>query len=372
MTSRKNTCLLVMLLQSLWVQGQLTLTNLSKMKYLTVVALIGISAFSLLAQQPDPPGQVEVGEQPVNEAYLFAHMTHEDYGRLYYSVSLDGLHWYRLNDGNRVFEDYKGHPDITKGHDGRYYIAGNRSDASPDINIWVSENLITWKTHSVYIPELKKTPGYSQALQRIGAPKLYYDEASGEYVMTWHTPHQEGTKEDPERYWASQRTLYVTSKDLKSFSAYPERLLPWDMGTIDVFIRKAEGKYWTIIKDERYPTLDWVTGKTIRIANSESLLGPYDHLSDPISPNFREAPMLIPSPNGAVWYLYYEQYPGVSYGLSIADSLSGPWYQASGYTFFADWDKYSLPEKVRHGCMITISRLEYNQLVDEFGIEKED
>ncbi|WP_421871521.1 family 43 glycosylhydrolase [Marinoscillum sp.] len=322
------------------------------------------------AQQPDPPGQVKAGERPVNEAYLFAHMTHDDYGELYYSVSLDGLHWYRLNNGKRVFEEYHGHPDIVKGHDDRYYIAGNESDASPDITIWVSEDLISWKKHSVFTPDLKKTPNY-QPLQRIGAPKLYYDKNSRQYVMTWHTPHEEGTKEDPERYWASQRTLYVTSRDLKEFSEVPNKLFDWDMGTIDVFIRNAEGKYWAIIKDERYPTLDWVTGKTIRIASSDNLFGPYKDLSDPISPNFREAPMLIPSPNGEVWYLYYEQYPGVSYGLSVADQLDGPWYQISGYTFFSDWDKYSMPPKVRHGCMITISSEEYDQLVTEFGIDKQ-
>ncbi|MCP8900967.1 family 43 glycosylhydrolase [Gilvimarinus xylanilyticus] len=322
-----------------------------------------------LAQQPDPPGQVEKGEKPVHEAYLFAHMTHADYGRLYYSVSTDGLHWYRLNEGKRVFPEYQGHPDITRGPDGTYYIAGNTSDSSPDINIWSSQDLIQWTLHSTYRPELKATPGYSQALQRIGAPKLFFDEASKQFVMTWHTPHKEGTKEDPERYWASQRTLYVLSKDLKHFQGPPKRLLDWDMGTIDVFIRKDEGSYWAVIKDERYPTLDWVTGKTIRIARSDNLLGPYKELSDPISPNFREAPMLIPSPNGEVWYLYYEQYPGVSYGLSVADSLSGPWYQISGYTFFSDWDKYAVPEKLRHGAMITISRKEFDKLVDEFGIE---
>ncbi len=332
------------------------------------------SAFSLstasFAGQPDPPGQVRPGEKPVNEAYLFAHMTHSDYGRLYYSVSLDGLHWYRLNGGKRINDDYHGHPDIAKGADGTYYIPGNESDASPTINIWSSTDLIEWRRYSQYTPDLKATPGYSQALQRIGAPKLFFDEASKQFVMTWHTPHLEGTPEDPERYWASQRTLYVTSPDLKRFSAPPRRLLDWDMGTIDVSIRRAEGKYWTIIKDETYPTLDWVTGKTVRIARSDSLLGPYKDLSPPISPNFREAPMLIRSPNGAVWYLYYEQYPGVSYGLSVAKSLAGPWYQISGYTFFHDWDKYSLPAKVRHGTMLTISRRQYDALVERFGIEQ--
>ena len=142
------------------------------------------------------------------------------------------------------------------------------------------------------------------------------------------------------------------------------------MGTIDVFIRKIGENYYAVIKDEAYPTLFWVTGKTIRISRAPSLTGPYSEPSAPISPNFREAPMLIPSPDNKIWYMYYEQYPGVSYGLSIADNMNGPWYQASGYTFHSDWDKYSFPDSVRHGCMITISKAEYDRLVNHFGIDK--
>jgi hypothetical protein len=319
------------------------------------------------AQQPNPPGQVENHEDAINQAYLFAHMTHQDYGRMYYSVSLDGLHWNALNNKKRVFNEYHGHPDICKGHDGRYYIAGNESDASPDINIWVSEDLITWKKHSTFAPDLKSTPDYSYCLQRIGAPKIFFDKDSKQYVVSWHTPHKEGG----ETYWASQRTLYVLSTDLKTFSEHPTRLFEWDFGTIDVFIRKIGDSYYALIKDETYPTLYWTTGKTIRIAKAPFLLGPYSLPSDPISPNFREAPMLIPSPDNKIWYLYYEQYPGVSYGLSIADNMNGPWFQASGYTKFDNWDKYSFPDSVRHGCMITISKNEYDNLVDEFGIEND-
>lgn len=332
-------------------------------KFITLIFLMSLQA---QATQPNPPGQVKVGEKPTNEAYLFAHMTHSDYGRLYYSVSLDGLHWKRMNGNKRVFSDYQGHPDIVKGPSGRYFIAGNASDASPDINIWSSLDLITWTKHTTFTPNLKSTPNYSKALQRIGAPKLFFDKASAQFVLTWHTPHLEGTPTDVERYWNSQRTLYVTSEDLLGFSS-PKMLFDWDIGTIDVFIRQAEGKYWAIVKDERYPTLDWVTGKTIRIASSDSLLGPYTKLSAPISPNFYEAPMLIPSPNGKAWYMYYEQYPGISYGVSVADKLTGPWYKLSGNTHFADWDKYSMPAELRHGAMMTISRKEYDQLVTHFG-----
>ncbi len=325
-------------------------------------------AINNFAQQPNPPGQAANQLERVNEAYLFAHMTHEDYGRLYYSVSLDGLHWHSLNNKKRVFDEYKGHPDICKGHDGRYYIAGNQSDASPDINIWVSDDLIQWAKYSVYTPDLKSTPDYSNALQRIGAPKIFYDSNSKQYVLSWHTPHKEGG----ETYWASQRTLYALSKDLISFSSHPTRLFEWDMGTIDVFLRKIDGNYYAVLKDETYPTLYWVTGKTIRISKSPSLFGPWSEPAAPVSPNFREAPMLIPSPNGKIWYMYYEQYPGVSYGLSIADNMNGPWFQASGYTFYSDWDKYSLPATVRHGCMITISKKEYDRLVERYGISKKD
>ena len=338
-----------------------------------MICLFLLTSFSTIgrAQQPNPPGQVEDNEKPVFEAYLFAHMTHQDYGRLYYSVSTDGLHWNTLNQGKRVDNNYQGHPDICKGPDGKFYMAGNANDASPDIIIWVSSDLTKWEKHAIYTPNLKATPEYSNALQRIGAPKLYYDEDSTQYVITWHTPHENGTKEDPEKYWKSQRTLYALSPDLKTFSATPKRLFSWDIGTIDVSIRKIDHVYYAILKDETYPTLYWPTGKTIRIAKSKSLLGPYSLPMDPISPNFREAPTLIPSPNGKIWYMYYEQYPGVSYGLSIADNVNGPWYQASGYTFFADWDKYALPPKVRHGCMIPITKEEYNTLVNTFGLDKQ-
>jgi hypothetical protein len=319
-------------------------------------------------QQPDPPGQAK-GAPAKYEAYLFAHMVQGDYGRLYYTVSLDGLHWKRLNGGKRVSEEYRGHSDICQGPDGRYYLVGNRNDSAPDINFWVSDDLVKWTKFSAFTPDLTRVPDYPSPLARIGAPKLFYDSETAQYIVSWHTPHLPGTKEDPERYWTSQRTLYVLSKDLKTFSS-PRRLFPWNMATIDVGIRRVGNRYYALIKDERYPTPEWTTGKTIRIASSASLTGPYSDPSPPISPNFREAPMLIPSPDGTAWYLYYEQYPGVSYGVSVALSPDGPWYQLSGYTSIPAWNKYEVPAGLRHGCMLPISGKQYDALVAAFGIDR--
>lgn len=336
-------------------------------QYIISIFVIGLLLGTpLYANQPDPPGQIVSGKA-VNEAYLFAHMIHGDYGRLYYSVSKDGLHWTLLNNGKRVFDEYRGHADICQGHDNCYYLVGNNNDKAPDIYFFVSDDLITWDHYSKVTPELNKTPGYANAMQRIGAPKLFFDIDSKQYLLSWHTPHTGVDPNLPEPYWVSQRTLYMTSKDLKTFEGPPQRLFDnWDMATIDVIIRKSQGHYYAIIKDERYPTLDWTTGKTICISKADKLLGPYPKPGSSISPNFREAPTLIPSPDGKIWYLYYEQYPGVSYGLSVADNLNGPWYQISGYTFFSDWDKYILPPQVRHGCMISITYKQYNAVIEAF------
>jgi hypothetical protein len=346
----------------------MTILSMKKKCRITTAILSAASLFltaPLFAQMPDPPGQCEPGEKPKTEAYLFAHMMHGDYGRLYYSVSLDGLHWEILNGGQRVFQEYRGHASICQGSDERYYLVGNRNDEAAAINFWVSDDLIEWKKFSDFTPDLKSVPDYPKALARIGAPKLFYDEASSQFLLTWHTPHDLGKTDLPEPYWASQRMLYVTSKDLKTFCEPPRKLFDWDMATIDVMIRKVDDAYYAIIKDERYPTLDWTTGKTIRICKANDLLGPYSKPGPPVSPNFREAPTLIPSPNGKAWYLYYEQYPGVAYGLSVAASLEGPWFQAAGNQQ-PSWDKYHLPPKVRHGSMIPITRKQYDALVKAF------
>jgi hypothetical protein len=271
-----------------------------------------------------------------------------------------------LNGGRRVSNEYRGHASIVRGHDGRYYLVGNRGDNQPDINFWVSEDLITWKKYSDYVPNLTHVPDYPKAMARIGAPKLFFDQASSQYVLTWHTTHDLGQTDLPEPYWAGQRTLFATSKDLRTFSQLPRKLFTWDMATIDVTLCQEGNYYYAILKDERYPTLDWTTGKTIRISRSPGLLGPYSEPGPPISPNFREAPTVIPSPNGRVWYLYYEQYPGVAYGLSVAASLQGPWFQIAGNQQ-PSWDKYHLPSKVRHGSMLLITRKQYDSIVSAFG-----
>ena len=139
------------------------------------------------------------------------------------------------------------------------------------------------------------------------------------------------------------------------------------MATIDTIIQpNPEGGYCAILKDERYPSYDWPTGKTVRITCADELLGPYPTPGPSISPNFREAPTVIRSPDGADWFLYYEQYAGTSYGLSKAPRLEGPWVQMSGNSGVTEWNRYEVPADTRHGSMIQITRAEYDTLVAAF------
>jgi hypothetical protein len=288
--------------------------------------------------------------------YLFAHMMKSDYGRLYYSASTDGLHWTLLNNGKRVCEDFRGHPDICRGHDGRFYMTGG----SGTVTLWVSDNLVSWSRLLEFKPDVYKIPDFKPQERTYGAPKIYYDEDTAQYLITWHTSQNKKLREKPEHYWAGQRTLYITSKDLKTLTQ-PKRLFQYDMATIDVIVRKIDGRYYAIMKDELYPSFDWTTGKTIRIASSQNLTGPWTEPSPGITPNFREAPTLIPRLNGKGWYLYYEQYPGVSYGCSTARKPSGPWYDL----YIKD---YEVPENARHGCMIPISQKQYDAIMAAYRV----
>lgn len=290
--------------------------------------------------------------------YLFAHMTKDDYGSLYYSISSDGLKWDTLNSGKRVNEVYRGHPDICQGHDGRFYMIGVEKETgrSP---LWVSSDLLTWK-ESDTIPRKVFTSftGYNATDSWRGAPKMFFDELTKTYIITWHSPDRSIKREAFEDYWCSMRTFFVTTKDFKTYTE-TKRLFPFEFGTIDVIIRREGNIYYAIIKDECEATALWPTGKSIRVCVSHSLTGPYSYPGPSISPNYREAPTVIPKLDGSGWLLYYEQYPGVQYGLSAAPSINGPWYDIW-------YNNYSVPSTARHGCMIPITQKQYDALLEKY------
>lgn len=297
-----------------------------------------------------------------NKAYLFAHMTAEDYGGLYYSLSTDGLNWHLLNDGKTVEEDYRGHPDIIKGHDARYYMIGVE-EGTGKILLWVSSNLLNW-TMEKELPEevFLQADGHKANPGWYGAPKLFYDDAQKQYLITWHMPGQGISKDDFEGYWCSMRTFVTVTNDFNTFTP-AKKLFNFDMGTIDVIIRKEGDLYYAFLKDECEATAQWPTGKSIRMSVASKATGPYSYPSAKISPSYREAPMIIQKPDNSGWYMYFEQYPGLQYEASEAPALAGPWFDV--YKM-----RVNIPSVARHGAMIEISINQYNAIINQFKLKE--
>ena len=119
-----------------------------------------------------------------NGGYLFAHMRHEDYGRLYYYISRDAKNWTKLNNNERVVPEYRGHPDIMKGRNGRYYMIGV-SEKTQNPILWTSKDLVKWKQEK----ELSAEPFiHIEALDTFEFLKAqvgtgYYEELIRKYLL---------------------------------------------------------------------------------------------------------------------------------------------------------------------------------------------
>jgi len=304
----------------------------------------------------------EANKNPNNEemgAYLFAHMLDTNYGALYYSVSLDGINWKMLNKGLVVNSEYIGHPDICKGRNSEYLMIGF-DKSSPNPILWKSDSLILWEKKKILSDDVfTSLSGYTVNQKWLGAPKLFYDKDSDKYMICWHA-YKTGINNNEQR-WESMRSFYVLTSDFNSFTV-PQRLFEFTaekdtaIATIDAIIRKTEDGYFSVLKDERWPK-NSETGKTVRISFSDKLTGPYLNPGMPITPAWYEAPSIVKSIDGEKWYLYAENYPN-KYVMFSADSLNGKWTR----------NNINM-EGVRHGCVITISKLEYNKIILKF--EKE-
>jgi hypothetical protein len=270
-------------------------------------------------------------------AYLFAHMIHDNYGGMYYSVSEDGVNWTTLNDTLPV-SAYRGHPDFCLGKDGRYYMIGvvmNEGVGQPVL--WATDDLVKWKIEKQIPLSTMDVSAFGHETTKYwaGAPKMYYDKYSKQYIITWHAPLAglaPGIPDDDatKRYWCSIRTFYILTSDFETFTT-PQRLFAFtgeyeNMPTMDVIIRKIDGKYYAFIKDERWPGDTPEGYKAISIAKSDNLTGHYENPWRPVTDTWHEAQTIVPKKGDPAngWFLFVEHYP-IEYALYEAITIEGAW-----------------------------------------------
>jgi len=305
--------------------------------------------------------------------YLFLHMTNADYGRLFYSVSRDGISWTTLNGGEMISRFYNGHPGVCRGGDGKWYMISMSSTEQPYYPVlWYTDDLITWKHRDLpsSMQDLSdyKENGHPWSTEHgwYGAPKMFYDEASGQYMITWHAGRSDVTLWTDE-YYHSNRMFYTLTRDFQTFTK-PQRLFHFEghesLPTIDAIIIKSGSTYYAVYKhdtwfDDVWAGQDGLDRNCLHIAHSSSLTGPYvtgNKIYE--TSEYLEAPTVVPSPDGKRWYLYAEAYvsAGKPYRMFSAPSLDTPL-----------WTPVTInPPKARHGNMLRLDENTYMNVVRAF------
>lgn len=292
--------------------------------------------------------------------YLFAFITKNEYYKLHYALSRDGYNWTTLNNGEVLLDEYWGHPDICKGPDGVYRMIG----VFPT-TLWETTDLINWTKRDLPKEVFDRSNEFGYyTVDDIGAPKLFYDSISSQYIITWHA-----CKTPNNNDWRSMTTLYVLTNDFVEYS-FPQKLFNFtgddaDICIIDTRITYVDGYYYAILKDER---MEYAcpTGKTIRISKGKSLTGPFNCLSEPITPIGvpMEAPILVKLPEDSGWALYTESYYiDHTYRMFVSDKIEGEWIEKQFNCPKVNDASYP---NARHGCIVRISENIYKGLVNKY------
>ena len=331
-----------------------------------ITSLLGVFLFlgctACGQDKPTVPDNTDIDPPAVIDGpggYLFAHTGKgSNYYRLFYGLSRDGITWTALKRGESPLSTYYGFPYIAMDGKGTYWLIGTSSGTKPHFPIvWWSDDLITWKHKDLPSSIMALPDNYENDTNSYGAMKLFFDPVSEQFMITWHASEKELSGN---AMWESMRTFYILTKDFQTFT--PARKLfdfsssDATMAQIDASIHYNNGNYYAVIKDERWPE-HASTGKTVRIAQSKSLTGPWSNPGGSVTPAWREAPTLVQSPDSTYWYMYVEDYTVHRYEL----------YRSSSITRNTVWDKVeemSPPpgDNCRHGCIIHVEENIYRKL----------
>ena len=271
--------------------------------------------------------------QPHNTEYLYSSFQGNGDG-LHLAYSEDGLTFTPLNNddtfltptiGSNLMRD----PSICQGPDGMFHMVWTTGWYDDGIGIAHSADLINWSSQT-YLPVMASEP----YVYNCWAPEIFYDEATGKFLIFWSSTLTEGLTND-------HRVYYISTED---FVTYTDTALFYDPGwsCIDAFIAKDGDRYAMVLKDERD------SGKNIRITFSDNAAGPYD---TPPSASITPSGLWVEGPSmvkvGQEWILYYDAYTsGYMGGQSSTDLES--WTDITS--------QISFPSGTRHGTVFRVSQ----------------
>jgi hypothetical protein len=316
----------------------------------TAVLALGLAAGSCAPVRPS------TNAAPAGEVYLFSYFVRNGEDGVHLAYSHDGVTWLPLNDGQSVIRPAVSgsgagwqewnttaalmrDPSILRGPDGVFHMVWTIAWTDHAIGVAHSRDLIHWSAQQ-RVPVMDQEPNALNAW----APDLFYDDATGAYVIVWATaipgrfPATDSLAQRTSRGRADHRLYYTTTKD---FTTYTPAKLLYDGGfcAIDGTITKFRGHYYLVMKDETF----YPPHRNIRVAVSDHATGPYGPASPPFTDHDTEGPSVLHVAGYS--YVYYDEYTRGRYGAvrtrdfvhwqRFTDSLHAPRGMRHGSAFLA-------------------------------------
>ena len=299
--------------------------------------------------------------KPAEQVFVFPYFTGNGETGMKLAVSGDGYKFRKVNGGKPVLQSTLGDglirdPSIVNGPDGTFHAVWTVGWwDKQNIGLAHSKDLLNWSEPQA-VPVMANHPGTINCW----APEIHWSEEDSSFLIVWSSTVRGKFDEtlshgDPanDGQPLNHRMYATTTKDFKSWS--PTKLFYNDnFNVIDGFIapQKHQNKHVMVVKDEtRFPD----PKKTLRLATSDKIQGPYSSASDPISPQgiWCEGPTLLH--DGKTWRLYFDQYMENNWGHLESPDLK-TWTNTS--------NKLKLPEGARHGSIFLTDRKDLAALLD--------
>jgi hypothetical protein len=273
------------------------------------------------------------------EIYMFTSFREPATDGLCFLYSEDGYRWKDLGcsflkpeaGAGKVMRD----PSVVQGPDGTFHLVwttGWRGD--PGFGYASSTDLIHWSPQQ-FIPVMAHEP----ETVNVWAPEIFYDDGKEVFIIIWAStiPHRfpKGVEEEGNNH----RMYYTLTKDFKSFSKATLFLDP-GFSVIDaVIVKQADDNYALLLKDNTRPN------RNIKVAFSNSALGPYKNISAAFTGNFTEGPTVARVNDE--WLIYYDAYRDKKYGAVRTRDFK---------TFVPVSDSVQVPEAHKHGTIFKVEK----------------
>jgi hypothetical protein len=293
------------------------------------------------------------GEAQSNDVYMFSYFKNNGQDGLHLAYSYDGYSFTALKHDSSFLKPMLSKdklmrdPCIIRGADNLFHMLWTVSWTDRGIGYASSPDLIHWSEQQ-YIPVM----AHEDSAKNCWAPEITYDAKKNQYMIYWATTipgrFTAGDTTGDGKY--NHRMYYVTTKDFKTYSK-TKLLYNKDFNVIDASIQANGKQFVMFLKDETKKPAQ----KNIRIASSKKLYKNYSQASAPITGKYwAEGPTAIKI--GESWIVYFDKYTEHKYGAVTSTDLIN-WTDIS--------DNIIFPKGTRHGTVFTITKTEFDKLVNQ-------